>query len=78
METHAGILPSEAAQLRLSIAPCRQKERAMPYGDQSGDAVTVALGEDCPELRESVRKICEKYPGAPRLSPASPPAWPAP
>src|ERR1700681_266860 len=38
----------------------------MPYGhdgDQSGDAVTVALGEDYPELRESVRKICEKYPG---------------
>jgi acyl-CoA dehydrogenase len=24
----------------------------------------VALGEDYPELRESVRKICERYPGA--------------
>ena len=24
----------------------------------------MALGEDYPELRESVRKICEKYPGA--------------
>src|SRR5260370_36129350 len=24
---------------------------------------TVALGEDYPELRESVRKICERYPG---------------
>src|SRR5260370_1795013 len=24
----------------------------------------LALGEDYPELRESVRKICEKYPGA--------------
>ncbi len=36
----------------------------MPYGDEPGDAVTVALGEDYPELRQSVRKICEKYPGA--------------
>src|ERR1700681_78353 len=39
----------------------------MPYGpnsDQSGEPVTLALGEDYPELRESVRKICEKYPGA--------------
>src|SRR6478672_7833255 len=27
-------------------------------------ATMVALGEDYPELRESVRKICEKYPGA--------------
>jgi len=36
----------------------------MPYGDQSGDPVMLALGEDYPELRESVRKICEKYPGA--------------
>src|SRR6266700_3375280 len=39
-------------------------ERAMPYGDEPGDAVTLALGEDYPELRQSVRKICEKYPGA--------------
>src|SRR5947199_10142541 len=36
----------------------------MPYGESSGEPVTVALGEDYPELRESVRKICEKYPGA--------------
>ena len=36
----------------------------MPYGDQSGDPVMLALGEDYPELRGSVRKICEKYPGA--------------
>src|SRR5690348_16111828 len=36
----------------------------MPYGDQSEEAVSLALGEDYPELRESVRKICEKYPGA--------------
>src|ERR1700681_4186977 len=39
----------------------------MPYGpnsDQSGEPVMLALGEDYPELRESVRKICEKYPGA--------------
>src|ERR1700674_4344907 len=41
-----------------------REERAMPYGDQAGDAVMLALGEDYPELRESVRKICEKYPGA--------------
>jgi len=40
-----------------------EKERAMPYGDDAGEPVTVALGEDYPELRESVRKICEKYPG---------------
>jgi acyl-CoA dehydrogenase len=45
---------------------CRKdgEERAMPYGDDTGDAVMLALGEDYPELRESVRKICEKYPGA--------------
>src|SRR3979411_1155020 len=36
----------------------------MPYGDQSDEPVTLALGEDYPELRQSVRKICEKYPGA--------------
>src|SRR5260221_1692305 len=45
---------------------CRkdQEERAMPYGDDAGDAVMLALGEDYPELRESIRKICEGYPGA--------------
>src|SRR5213082_3894766 len=36
----------------------------MPYGEDSGDTVMLALGEDYPELRESVRKICDKYPGA--------------
>src|SRR5437879_13782004 len=40
----------------------------MPYGangvGEGGDGVVVALGEDYPELRQSVRKICEKYPGA--------------
>ena len=36
----------------------------MPYGDQSDETVTLALGEDYPELRESIRKICEGYPGA--------------
>ena len=36
----------------------------MPYGDESGEPVMLALGEDYPELRQSVRKICEKYPGA--------------
>ena len=39
----------------------------MPYGlngDDSGEPVMLALGEDYPELRQSVRKICEKYPGA--------------
>src|SRR5437763_2849310 len=40
-----------------------REERAMPYGDDAGDAVMLALGEDYPELRESVRKICDKYPG---------------
>src|SRR5215472_3629333 len=43
----------------------RGEERAMPYGpDDTGEAVAVALGEDYPELRQSVRKICKKYPGA--------------
>ena len=36
----------------------------MPYGDESGETVMLALGEDYPELRELVRRICEKYPGA--------------
>src|SRR6202051_4276200 len=36
----------------------------MPYGEQSGEPVMLALGEDYPEARLSVRKICEKYPGA--------------
>ncbi|HZT87612.1 MAG TPA: acyl-CoA dehydrogenase family protein [Stellaceae bacterium] len=35
----------------------------MPYGDPSDEPVTLALGEDYPELRESVRKICERFPG---------------
>src|SRR5262249_56882605 len=33
-------------------------------GEMSDTATMVALGEDYPELRESVRKICERYPGA--------------
>ena len=33
-------------------------------GDNAGEPVMLALGEDYPELRQSVRKICEKYPGA--------------
>src|SRR5580693_10184485 len=36
-----------------------EEERAM-----TDTATMVALGEDYPELRESVRKICERYPGA--------------
>jgi acyl-CoA dehydrogenase len=36
----------------------------MPYGDQSDEPVMLALGEDYPELRESIRKICEGYPGS--------------
>src|SRR6266851_3818088 len=42
------------------------QERAMPYGPNGddGEPVMLALGEDYPELRQSVRKICEKYPGA--------------
>ena len=34
--------------------------------DMAGDAsaeITVALGEDYPELRHTVRRICEKFPG---------------
>src|SRR5204863_1269846 len=33
-------------------------------GEVSDTPVMVALGEDYPELREAVRKICERYPGA--------------
>src|SRR5271163_30793 len=32
-------------------------------GEVSDTPTMVALGEDYPELRESVRKICERYPG---------------
>ena len=32
--------------------------------EMSDTATMVALGEDYPELRESVRKICERYPGS--------------
>ena len=35
----------------------------MRDGDDSGDPVMLALGEDYPELRQSIRKICERYPG---------------
>src|SRR6266478_7519407 len=31
---------------------------------KDGVAVSLALGEDYPELRDAVRKICAKYPGA--------------
>jgi alkylation response protein AidB-like acyl-CoA dehydrogenase len=30
---------------------------------KDGDAVSFALGEDYPELRDAVRRICAKYPG---------------
>ena len=29
-----------------------------------GEAVSFELGEDYPELRDAVRRICAKYPGA--------------
>jgi acyl-CoA dehydrogenase len=32
-------------------------------GELGDNAVMVTLGEDYPELRESVRRICERYPG---------------
>ena len=35
---------------------------ASPVKD--GAPVSFELGEDYPELREAVRKICQKYPGA--------------
>src|SRR4051794_23356679 len=35
-----------------------------PNGGDSGETVMLALGEDYPELRQSVRRICEKYPGS--------------
>jgi hypothetical protein len=34
------------------------EERAMP------DEILIVTGEDYPELRVSVRKICARYPGA--------------
>jgi hypothetical protein len=30
----------------------------------AGENVTMELGEDYPELRQSVRRVCERYPGA--------------
>ena len=30
----------------------------------AGENVTMELGEDYPELRESVRRVCARYPGA--------------
>ncbi len=35
----------------------------MAHGDDPGEPVVLALGEDYPELRQSIRKICERYPG---------------
>jgi acyl-CoA dehydrogenase len=35
----------------------------MPYSDRSKEPITLAVGEDYPELRESIRKVCERYPG---------------
>src|SRR4051794_40881783 len=31
---------------------------------KDGEVVSLALGEDYPELRDAVRRICAKYPGA--------------
>src|SRR5258708_16028589 len=31
---------------------------------KDGVAVSLALGEDYPEMRDAVRRICAKYPGA--------------
>ena len=45
---------------RESILPGAQNEE----GKVSDTPVMVALGEDYPELREAVAKICERYPGA--------------
>src|SRR5207248_6482093 len=47
-----------AAALRYFCRERGREERAM-----TDTATMVALGEDYPELRESVRKICERYPG---------------
>src|SRR5207237_618174 len=62
------LLRGELAAGRAIYDRRAEEERAMPYGangvGEGGDGVAVALGEDFPELRESVRKICEKYPGA--------------
>ena len=44
---------------RRAILPAVRREGAMPYGDDSGEPVMLAHGEDYPELRESIRKICE-------------------
>jgi acyl-CoA dehydrogenase len=36
----------------------------MSDGEGPGQPVMLALGEDYPELRQSIRRICERYPGA--------------
>jgi len=33
------------------------RERAMPYGDESGEPVMLALGEDYPELRRAIEDL---------------------
>ncbi len=35
----------------------------MPHGHRADEPVMLALGEDYPELRQSVQRICERYPG---------------
>ena len=51
--------PFAIDRFALSLSKPWKKE-----GEVSDTPTMLALGEDYPELRESVRKICERYPGA--------------
>src|SRR5580704_16510091 len=51
--------PFTIDRFALSLSKPWKKE-----GEVTDTPTMVALGEDYPELRESVRKICERYPGA--------------
>src|SRR6516165_9268696 len=50
--------PFAIERFALSLSETVEKE-----GEVSDTPTMVALGEDYPELRESVHKICERYPG---------------
>src|SRR5580698_10845360 len=51
------------ARRRRFDGPPAVRQRAPSEDPIMSDETLVALGEDFPELRESVRKICARYPG---------------
>src|SRR5215469_11650990 len=49
--------------LRVSVVQKCRELLPIEEGRVSDTATMLVLGEDYPELRDSVRKICERYPG---------------